>query len=600
MNETHNPPALQVDALRVETIGGIPIVEEVSLSLESGEVLGLVGESGSGKTTTALAMLGFALPGVRLARGSVRVAGREMVGRIEQDIRSLRGRHISYVPQDPSTALNPSLRVGGQIREVLRSHAPERNSEQTLATALERVDLPANREFQRRFPHQLSGGQQQRLAIATALVCNPSVTVLDEPTTGLDVVTQARILEEVGRLRRETGIAVLYVSHDLSVVAEIADRIAVMYAGRIVEEGSTARILEGPRHPYTHGLISSVPDHVQPRKLQGIPGVALGIGSRPRGCRFAPRCQQYIAACDDNVPDLRPIESGHRVRCIRWRETPALVVHPADRLRLRRTVAPLLSVNELRATYGRGERQVIAVDGITFHIAPTECVAIVGESGSGKTTIARCIVGLHSLEAGRILLAGDDLAPAAKNRSKDQRRRVQIVFQNPYDSLNPRHTVEESIAGPLRFFRPVSRHTAREEVGQLLERVRLPSELATRYPGELSGGERQRVAIARALAPQPELVVCDEITSALDVSVQAAVLDLLGELSDELNLAILFISHDLGVVASIADRLLVVERGSVREQGQVDSILSQPSDPYTRRLLDAAPRLPVAGAASST
>jgi peptide/nickel transport system ATP-binding protein len=584
---------LRADGLRVELHSGEAIVEDVSLELRAGEVLGLVGESGSGKTTTAVALLGFARRGARIAAGTVEVDGKAVTGRDERIVRALRGRLISYVAQDPGVALNPSLRVEDLIGDMVAAHGREAGAESPVVGALGSVHLPTDRGFARRFPHQLSGGQQQRVAIATALVCEPRVVVLDEPTTGLDVVTQARILAEIDRLRRERGVAVVYVSHDLAVVASIADRIAVMYAGRVVEEAPTAALLARPRHPYTRGLLSSVPNLSQPRLVQSIPGVAVGVGERPEGCAFAPRCLQRTEERSlVEMPPLEDVGGGHRVRCFEWRRTPSLAAEelaappPVER------DVPLLVAEGLRAEYGSRLDPVVVVEDVSFTVAEGECVAIVGESGSGKTTIARCVAGLHAPAAGSVLLEGVPLAPRAARRPREARRRIQIVFQNPNDSLNPRHRVGDAIARPARILRDLRPREARAEAARLLERVRLPARLAERYPGELSGGERQRVAIARALAANPDLIVCDEITSALDVSVQAAVLELLAELRAELRLALLFITHDLGVVASVADRVLVLENGVVCEDGPVSSLLRSPEHEYTRRLVAAAPRLP--------
>jgi peptide/nickel transport system ATP-binding protein len=581
-----------VDGLRIELTSGEPVVEDVSFRVAPGEVLGLVGESGSGKTTTALALLGYSRPGVRIVGGTLEVAGRVLSGLPEAQVRGYRGRLISYVPQDPAAALNPSVRVGDQVAHMLRRHATRADVERRVAETLDLVQLPSSREFRRRFPHQLSGGQQQRVAIAAALVCRPSVVLMDEPTTGLDVVTQANLLAQIARLQQELGLAIVYVSHDLAVVATIANRIAVMYAGRVVEDGPAAQVLSDPRHPYALGLLSSVPDPCEPQQLRSIPGVAVGVGDRPTGCAFAPRCAQRVAACVESVPPLEPVSDERRVRCFEWRQTPALAHELRTPLvsRLERKAA-LLSVEELRAEHhGRGET-VVAAAHVSFSIAAGECVALVGESGSGKTTIARCVAGLHAPAQGQILLDGALLAPLAGRRTREARRRIQIVFQNPYDSLNPRHRAADSIARPIRVLRGLSRKGAEAEVVELLEHVRLPARLAQRFPGELSGGERQRVAIARALAAKPDLVVCDEVTSALDVSVQAAVLELLAELRAELGLALLLITHDLGVVASVADRVLVLEGGVVCEQGPVLPLLSHPEHEYTRRLVAAAPSL---------
>jgi peptide/nickel transport system ATP-binding protein len=583
-------PILRVDGLRIELPGGLPIVDEVSLEVREAEILGLVGESGSGKTTTSLALLGYARPGSAITAGSVEVDGNVVSGQGERAVRALRGKVISFVPQDPSLALNPSLRIGDALEDMVRAHTEV--DARGVLEALRRVDLPESRAFARRYPHQLSGGQQQRVTIASALICEPAAVVMDEPTTGLDVVTQARILAEVARLRRDTGLAVVYVTHDLAVVASLADRIAVMYAGRIVEEGTTSDILTRPRHPYTRGLISSIPDHIVPRRLVGIPGVAVGVGERPAGCAFAPRCPQRVHHCDDEMPESEAVAPRHHVRCFEWRRTPGLELPP--RLSLSQPQAacdPLLQVESLGATHRDQQDTVVAAADVSFALAPGECVALVGESGSGKTTIARCIVGLHPPAAGQIFLDGIPLERAAGKRPREARRRIQIIFQNPTDSLNPRRRVVDEVARPARVLRGLTRAEARSEVADLLERVRLPARLANRFPGELSGGERQRVAMARALSARPSVLVCDEITSALDVSVQAAVLDLISELRAALGLAVLFISHDLGVVATVADRVLVLEQGKVCEEGRVATVLTNPREAYTRRLLEAAPRL---------
>jgi peptide/nickel transport system ATP-binding protein len=583
---------LSVSELRIGVGSRSIVVEDVSFDVAAGEVFGVVGESGSGKTTVAQALLGYTRPGLRIVSGSVRVAGEEIVGRDEQQLRRLRGQLVSYVPQDPGTALNPSIRVGNHVREVLRAHALNREQDERVEAVLQRVHLPCDRSFQRRFPHQLSGGQQQRLAIALALVCDPPLVVLDEPTTGLDVVTQAHILAEISRLQRESSVALVYVSHDLAVVSSIADRVAVMYAGRVVEVGPTEAIVSAPRHPYSAGLISSVPDHVEPRRLVGIPGVAVGVADRPAGCAFAARCALRVPACEEGMPTLVPVDSRHLVRCLRWRSTLLPRIEPRrDEPSVGDEEAPLLRVEALHASHRTRQGEVIAADGVSFAVEGGACVALVGESGSGKTTIARCIVGLHPPKSGAILIEGRPLALLAGQRTREQRRAVQIVFQNPYDSLNPRRSVEDAISWPVRALRALSAQQARQEVARLLEQVRLPAGLARRYPGELSGGERQRVAIARALAAAPRLLVCDEVTSALDVSIQAAVLDLLAELRRELQLSLLFISHDLGVVASVADRVLVLESGLICEEGAVRSVLSAPQSAYTARLVAAAPSI---------
>jgi peptide/nickel transport system ATP-binding protein len=577
---------LEVSGLSVALDSGEPVVDDVSFVVPEGEILGLVGESGSGKTTVALALLGFARQGVGIVGGTVDVDGRRIAGAGAVP-GAARGRVISYVPQDPGGALNPSLRVGDSVADMIRAHVDGGNVRERVRAAFAAVNLPDDDAFARRYPHQLSGGQQQRVAIAIALVCRPAVVVLDEPTTGLDVITQSHILAEVDRLRREASVTIVYVSHDLAVVGSVADRVAVMYAGRIVESGPASEVLFRPRHPYTAGLLSSIPDPVSPKQLRSMPGTAVGPRDRPSGCAFAPRCAQRIDRCDE-MPELFDTSAAHAVRCFEWMRTPALERHGRTVVAAADAGGPLLEVRRLDAAYHRR----LVVNDVSFAVHPRECLALVGESGSGKTTIARAIAGLHPSSGGSVALDGTALAPSAAGRTREQRRRIQIVFQNPYDSLNPRQRVIDEVARPIRVLRGMPGAEAERASLELLDQVRLPRDVAERYPGELSGGERQRVAIGRALAAQPDLLVCDEITSALDVSVQAAVLELLAELRRELGLAMLFITHDLGVVASIADRVLVLEHGELREQGPVDAVLAAPGDDYTRRLVAAAPRLP--------
>ncbi len=594
MSEARRAPVVSVEDLSIRLQTGEPVVEGVSFEVFAGEIVGLVGESGSGKTTTALSLLGYTRPGVVIERGTVEVGGESVIGRDGRALRSLRGKTVSYVPQDPGGALNPSLRIGGAIMDVLRAHRAGAGSDESIRSALERVELGSDPRFADRYPHQLSGGQQQRVTIAMACVCDPPVAVLDEPTTGLDVLTQDRILAELRRLRDEDGMAMVYVTHDLAVVSQMADRIVVMYAGRIVENGPATEVIERPRHPYTRGLVEAIPDFRHPRALRGIAGVSVGVGDWPGGCAFAPRCVHQQPRCHEALPALSETVPGHHVRCTRWKE---LDLHDRDvsagrDARTASAAPPLLAVSGLEARY-RGSRSLRpAVDDVSFTVEPGRCVALVGESGSGKTTIGRCIAGLHVPAAGTIAFDGAPVAGHARKRPLDVRRRIQIVFQNPFESLNPRQRVRSSIVRPLRVLRKLSRADADREVGELLERVKLPARLGERFPVELSGGERQRVAIARALAARPDLLICDEVTSALDVSVQAAVLELLQELQRELHLSMLFITHNLGVVACVADTVLVMDQGSLCETGSVSDVLANPSHDYTRRLLAAAPCLP--------
>jgi peptide/nickel transport system ATP-binding protein len=585
-------PVADVRDLRVETNGGDAIIEDVSLELGRGEIIGLVGESGSGKTTLALSMLGYSAEGTRLTRGEIRIGDERVVQGDERAVRGLRGRLISYVPQSPGTSLNPAMRVEKAIAGMLQQHVADVAIGTHVARVLEDVTLPSDSEFRRRYPHQLSGGQQQRLCLGIALACRPPVVVLDEPTTGLDVVIQARVLEELRRLRTEHGVSMVYVTHDLAVVAQIADRIGVVYAGRLVELGPAKEILRYPRHPYTRGLLASIPDHVRPRVLEPMAGIAVGVGERPRGCSFAPRCPMHVGACDLEVPALASVASGRWVRCIRAGEAPRLD-RPALELRRRegRAFPPVLVVSQLRAEHRSPRATIVAASDVAFTVGRGQCLALVGESGSGKTTIARAITGLHPTYTGVICLDGKALAPGARKRSREERRRIQMIFQNPTEALNPRHTARSQIARPARVLRGLSAREAGGEVDDLLDRVRLPRRTAERYPLELSGGEQQRVAIARALAAKPNVVVCDEVTSSLDVSVQAAVLELLASLRDGFGLAMLFITHDLGVVATISDEVVVLECGRICETGPVEGILRAPQHGYTKRLLHAAPSI---------
>lgn len=582
-------PALKVSDLTVVLESGQPVVEHVDLELAPRETLGLVGESGSGKTTTGYAVLGFARPGMRIASGEVEIGGEGIALHNENAARRLRGRVVSHVPQDPATSLNPSLRIAAAVADM-RAGGATGQSSRWVSESLTRVQLPATREFGRRFPHELSGGQQQRVLIACALANEPPLLVLDEPTTGLDVVTQGRILDEIGRLRDQREVAMVYVSHDLAVVAQVADRIAVMYGGLVVEHGRTSELLSRPRHPYTRGLVASIPDHRVRRMVRGIPGVAVGLANRPAGCPFSPRCPQVVTECTAAVPELVS-DGGRSVRCIRADQTPplsSLESAPGSQVA---EGATLLSVEHLRVVHrGRGTTVVAAGD-ISFLVRVGECVALVGESGSGKTTIARAIAGLHPPDGGRMLLDGEELAGTTRGRSHELHRRCQMVFQNPYESLNPRRRVIDEVARPARLLRGMSGRDARVEAERLLERVRLPAGIGRRFPAELSGGERQRIAIARALAAAPSLLICDEITSALDVSVQAAVIEVLTELRRDLALSLVFITHSLPVVASIADRVLILHDGQICEEGSVEQVFQAPCHERTRQLLEAAPAM---------
>ncbi|WJD64620.1 dipeptide ABC transporter ATP-binding protein [Pseudomonas kurunegalensis] len=580
---------LRVSDLRVELAGEVDVLAEVSFSLVAGEIVGLVGESGSGKTTLATALLRHARQGARIVAGQVQVAGQSLLELEGEALRLARGGLVGYVAQDPATALNPALRIGALLGETLLAHQPALSRDAVrlrVGETLRDVGLPDEDAFLRRFPHQLSGGQQQRVMLALAFVLKPKLIVLDEPTTALDVTTQAHVLQTLKRLCRGQGVAALYVTHDLAVVRDLVDRVMVMYAGRLVEVAGREALFRIPAHPYTRALLAAIPDIARRQPLQAIAGHAPAPGQRPDGCAFAPRCAQRRAQCSVIEPSLLAHADGHQVACVvPQQETVALDDVPVETLSAPGDV--LLEVQGLDVAY---DRQVLF--DVSLQVRQGECLALVGESGSGKTSLARAIAGLGENVQGQLRYAGQPLAFAARQRNARLRHQIQYVFQNPYRALNPRQTVGQTLSAPLAHFFGVRGAEARQRVEAVLARVSLPARVADLYPQGLSGGERQRVAIARALICEPKLLVCDEITSALDVSVQASILALLRRLQGE-GLTLLFVTHDLGVVRAIADRVLVLRQGRVVEQGPAEQVLGRPVDAYTRTLVEHSPRLRV-------
>ena len=584
--------ALDVSHLRVAlNPAGHEIVSDITFSVERGEVVGLVGESGSGKTTVALALLGHAKRGTRIAGGSVRIDGAEMLGKTAAEVRAARGSRISYIPQDPAAALNPALTIGTQLREVIDAHRPTATSRETLdrvRETLREVKLPTDEPFLGRYPHQLSGGQQQRVCIAMAFLLRPPVIVLDEPTTGLDVTTQAHVLETVRELCTEHDVGAVYVSHDLAVVSKLAQHVLVMYAGRIIETGPVDRLFTRPGHPYTRRLVEAIPDIAARLALEAIPGHVPPPGRRPDGCVFAPRCAVALPSCSDAEPTLIALEPSHSVACFRVAEVASEdlklnILTDATAVE----TEPVLVVRNVNAFHG--DRQV--VHDASLELSPGECLAIVGESGSGKTTLSRVIMGLHVPRSGDVVYAGDVLSAGVRKRSARSRRGLQYIFQSPYNALNPRRTIGEIVGLPIEHFFGLRGRATDERVHDALERVSLPGAIAAAYPDELSGGERQRVAVARALACEPSVLICDEITSALDVSVQAAIIKLLDDLRQNDGLAIVFVTHNLALVRTIADRVIVLSAGRIVERGLTPSVIGHPTHPYTRELIADTPTL---------
>jgi peptide/nickel transport system ATP-binding protein len=582
---------LVVEGLTVVTeVRGTPVVEDISFRVAPGQVLGLVGESGSGKSTVGVALLGLARKGLRIAAGRVCIGGVDILELRGKDLQGARGRLVAYVPQDPASGLNPALRVGRQLREAIIIHGDSLENEtvdQRVTQLMEEVGLPATDAFLNSYPHQMSGGQQQRVGIAMAFSCRPRVIVLDEPTTGLDVTTQRRVLETVRQMTVEHDVTSVYVSHDLAVVAQLADQTAVLYAGRLVEHAATEAIFRGARHPYAVGLLKAVPSSARSEILVGIEGRPPRPGRWPQGCSFAERCGSVRDECREELPALRDLGDvqPHWVRCL-FPEPPVSVDQAKQPVPvLSRDVDPVLVVRNLAARYG----PLDVLRNVSFDVKAGRCTAVVGQSGSGKTTLARSLVGLHADWTGDVELSGVKLSSDPQRRSKEHRRTLQYVFQNPYGSLDPRMTVRQNLEEPLRHFFGLSRSERDRKVNEILQTVALSTEYAERLPQQLSGGERQRVAVGRALIVDPEVMVCDEITSALDVSVQALLVEQLRQMQSDRGLSMVFITHNLAVVRSIAQDVVVLSDGVIVEHGPVDQVLDHPAHEYTQRLLADLP-----------
>lgn len=581
----------------------IKVLKNVSLTIAPGETLGLVGESGCGKSTLGQAMMGYLRTGSRIVGGSVNFNDLDMFNLPSRELEMIRGRQIALIPQNAGQSLTPSMKVGRQLIEALKYSGNKSNRfEEHMLELLGQVRLPEPEELASRYPHELSGGQQQRVAVAMALAGEPDMLVLDEPTTGLDVTTQAHILELLRDIVAESQTAMMYISHDMGVIARVSDRVALMYAGEIVEDVTSNIIFKSPSHPYARGLLESIP------RLY-IPGIPKSMDGQPPipdtlpGCSFAPRCSHANDICTNEQPELETINGGgHLVRCHHWKKVVDIdfaqelkdVFHYIEHV-TKDEVA--IDISDVDITYYRaGLMDMIrkvppppaTVSGINLNVRSGETLALVGESGSGKSTIVRAISGLLPTQNGRIQFEDFDLTFNVNKRPMELNKRIQMIFQNPDASLNPRHTVAAILDQPLKLYFPaLTRDERRDRQVEILKRVRLNERYRLRYPGQLSGGEKQRVAIARAFVAEPEIVLCDEVTSALDVSVQAAVLDLLADLQQERNTTYIFIAHDLAVVRAIADRVAVLYQGRLCEVGIVDDIFAPPYHPYTETLLNA-------------
>jgi peptide/nickel transport system ATP-binding protein len=610
-------PLLKVEQLEsvLDTDSGlVRAVDALSLTIGRGETFALVGESGCGKSMTALSILRLLPENGRVAAGRVDLAGTDVAQLPEARMRDVRGRRISIIFQEPATSLNPVLPVGAQIMEAIERHTPLRGAAARARTLewLRRVGLPDPERRIDSYPFQLSGGQKQRVMIAIALAAEPDVVIADEPTTALDVTVQKQILDLLLELQRQQGMAMLLITHDLGIVSQVAHRIALMYAGQIVEVAETAEFFARPLHPYAQMLLDALPDFAK----RGRPLAAIG-GTVPRldqtfdRCRFSDRCPAAQPGCTEGpAPLIAPLD-GHSVRCVQYRNgiapgqpfvrTPDVVAAP--RVPAAETgAAPLLELRDYRVHFpiSRGVLKrtvgyVAAVDGVSFTLRAGRTLALVGESGCGKTTIGKAIVQLLRGRAeigGKARLDGQDLASLEGEALRDARRSLQIIFQDPFASLNPRMRVSDILAEGLRSLRPEIREAeVADRLRSLLTRVGLREDALDRYPHEFSGGQRQRLAIARALAVEPRLIVCDEPTSALDVSVQAQIVNLLQELQDELGVAYLFITHNFGVVEYLAQDIAVMKDGIIVEAAPAEVLLARPEHPYTRNLLAAVPRL---------
>ena len=615
----HNGVVAQIEGLTIayETRGGdVEAVRDVSFLVKEGETVGLVGESGCGKSTIAYGIVNFLGPNGKIVEGGVRFQGKELVGRSEKELKMLRGDRIAMVYQDPMQALNPSMRLGEQLTEVLTCHQgiDEEEARDRSLGMLKRVHMPDPEDVMRRYPHQISGGQQQRVVIAMAMLNNPALLIMDEPTTALDVTVEAAVLDLIEDLKRDFRAANIFITHNLGVVARVSDHLCVMYAGQIVEKGPVSAIFQNPSHPYTIGLLSSVPRLGESKAdsvLYPIRGRVPPPSARPKNeCIFAPRCDFEQKPCREGRPKLIDVGPDHVARCLYALEMNKKAGTPKSRKRAGTKTGTAEGVPEpqelltfqglkiyypqepssLISLFGLGEKKFVkAVDDVSVRLSKGRTLGIVGESGCGKSTLVKGLIGLESITDGDAEFLGVDVARPVSERETRLVKEMQMVFQNPDSTLNPSYGVGKQIARPIRKFKTVPKKEVKGEVIRLLKAVRLDAHYYDRLPRQLSGGEKQRVGIARALASRPDLIICDEPVSALDVSVQAAVINLLLEIQKMYGSSMIFIAHDLSVVRYFSDDVGVMYLGQLVEIGPAEAIYSPPYHPYTEALLSAVP-----------
>ena len=621
MAEPSKPKSEDIPVLDIENLavaykvrgGEVEAVQNVTLDIKKGESHGIVGESGCGKSTCAWSIINFLGANGYVKRGTIKFQGKNLVGKKGEELRRLRGDQIAMVYQDPMQSLNPSMLLGDQMKEVLTVHQGMSNNEagKNCIEMLERVQMPDAANVMRRFPHQISGGQQQRVVIAMALLNNPALLLMDEPTTALDVTVEAAVLDLIADLRQEFNTAIMYITHDLGVVARVSTRVGVMYAGEMVERATVEELFHFPQHPYTQGLMRCVPKLGTDRSssiLYPIPGRVPPPDGRPAGCVYWPRCDYARKRCRDERPQLRVIgDSDTWVRCHfseeidmdSW-EPPEDLALPA-KVQKKEEAETILEVdglkkyyrvrgNSLKDVFGFGEkRHVKAVENASFKVPRGKTLGIVGESGCGKSTLVKTIIGLERATEGEAKFLGFDITNSISSRDRKLIQELQMVFQNPDSTMNPSYTVGQQIARPLRRFNVMPKEKITDEVLRLLRSMRLGEKYYDRLPRQLSGGEKQRVGIARALASHPDLVLCDEPVSALDVSVQAAIINLLLEIQEEFGTTLIFISHDLSVVRFFSEYVCVMYLGQIMELGPAEEIYAPPYHPYTEALLSAVP-----------